>query len=121
MYVTPTLITKALRLVTCVEPTNNFYGANIALLLWFCFVTKATPMHRKLRYVFKHNKLVQLVVLVQYHVNVINSLRADTHTHTHAHTDIPTLWTKAFSKKSGSRLPRAWFKKYGNKKAFRLA
>ena len=39
----------------------------------------------------KCNKLVQLVVLVQYHVNVIYSLGdRDTHAHTHTHTHIHT-------------------------------
>ena len=60
-----------------------------------CFVTKATLMHRKLHYVSKCSKLVQLVVKVQYHVNVIYSLGGG-HTHTHAH--IPTLKTKAISR-----------------------
>ena len=63
-----------------------------------CFVTKTTPMYRKLRYVSKCNKLVQLVVQVKYHVNVIYSLggrytrarphmctHACAHTHTHTH------------------------------------
>ena len=46
----------------------------------------ATAVHRKLRYV--SNKLVQLIVLVQYHVNVIYSLGGG-HTHARAgrHTD----------------------------------
>ena len=43
------------------------------------------PMHKKLRYVSKCNKLVQLVVQVQYHMNVIYSLGGG-HTHTHACT-----------------------------------
>ena len=51
-----------------------------------CFITKATPVHRK-----------QLVVQVQYHVNVIYSL-GDRHTHMHTYTDIPTLRTKAISR-----------------------
>ena len=62
-------------------------------------------MHRKLRYVSKHNELVQLVVQVQYHVNVIYGFGGE-HTHTdfaggtHArmHTHIPTSRTKAISK-----------------------
>ena len=46
-------------------------------------------MYRKLRYVSKRYKLIQLIVQVKYHVNVIYSLGADTriHTHTHKHTD----------------------------------
>ena len=47
-----------------------------------CFVTKATLMHRNLRYVCKCNKLVQLVVQVKYHVNVSYSLGGG-HTHTY--------------------------------------
>ena len=51
-----------------------------------CFVTAmATPVHRKFRYVSKRNKLVQLVVQVNYHVNVIYSLGGG-HTYTHANT-----------------------------------
>ena len=45
----------------------------------------ATPMHRKLRHVSKRNKFIQLVVQVQYHVNVIYSL-GGRHTRTHART-----------------------------------
>ena len=51
------------------------------------FVTKAMPMHRKLHYISKCNKLVQLVVQVQYNMNVIYSLRG-THTHACTHTDV---------------------------------
>ena len=41
-------------------------------------------MHRKLHYISKCNKLVQLVVQVQYDVNVIYGLRGrDTHAHAH--------------------------------------
>ena len=47
-------------------------------------------MHRKLRYVSKRNKLVQLVVQIQYHVNVIYSLRGRTHIRTHARTHAHT-------------------------------
>ena len=49
----------------------------------------ATPVHRKLCYISKSNKLVQLVVQVQYHVNAINRLGGGhTHTHAHTHTDV---------------------------------
>ena len=65
-----------------------------------CFVTMATPMRRKLRYVSKCNKLVQLVVLVQYHVNVIYSLGGG---HTHTHADMPTSQTKAISRNQARR------------------
>ena len=58
------------------------------------------PVHRKLRYVSKHNKLVQLVVQVQYHVNVIHSLGGG---HTHTHTDIVD---KSNFKKPGARRPK---------------
>ena len=40
-------------------------------------------MYRKLRYISKCNKLVQLVVQVKYHVNVIYNLGGG-----HTHTDI---------------------------------
>ena len=56
-----------------------------------CFITKAMLVHRKLHYVSKCNKLVQLVVQVQYHVNAIYSLEG-------GHTHIPTLQTKAISR-----------------------
>ena len=46
-----------------------------------CFVTMATPVHRKLHYVFRCKILVQVVVHVQYHMNVIYSLGSG-----HAHT-----------------------------------
>ena len=65
-------------------------------------------MHRKLRYVSKHNKLVQLVVQVQYHMNVIYSLGGG---HTHRHTD---MQTKAISRNQvhvGLWPAHAWFKK----------
>ena len=68
-----------------------------------CFVTMATPVYRKLRYVSKHNKLVQLVVQVEYHMNVIYSLGGR---HTHAHANIPTSRTKAISRNQAS----TWFK-----------
>ena len=48
-------------------------------------------MHIKLHYVSKYNKLVQLVVQVQYHMNVIYSPRG-------RHTHIPTSQTKAISR-----------------------
>ena len=67
------------------------------------FVTMTMPMHRKLQYVSKRNKLVQLVVLVQYHVNVIYSLGGG-----HTHANIPTLRTKAISRnqaRAGLRAP----------------
>ena len=51
-----------------------------------CFITKATSVHRKLRYGSKRNKLVQLVGQVQYHKNVIYSLGGGhTHTRTYAY------------------------------------
>ena len=52
---------------------------------------KATPVHRKLCYVSKRNKLVQLIVQVQYHMNVIYSLGGK-------HTHILTSRTKAISR-----------------------
>ena len=55
----------------------------------------ATPMQRKLRYISKRNKLAQLVVLAQYHVNVIYSLGGR---HTHTNVNIPTSRTKAISR-----------------------
>ena len=70
------------------------------------FVTKATPMQRKLHYVSKHNKLVQLVVQV-YHMNVIYSLGGrDTHTHTNVadksnFRHVPTKGRNAPGLKSG--------------------
>ena len=65
-------------------------------------------MHRKFCYIYKHNKLVQLVVQVKYHVNVIYSLGVGTYTHTHTrtHANIPTSWTKAISRNQA----HAWFK-----------
>ena len=54
------------------------------------------PVHRKLRYISKHNKRVQLVVQVQYHVNVIYSLGADTHRYQCRGQKQPTSWTKQF-------------------------
>ena len=84
-----------------------------------CFVTKATPVHRKLHYVSKCNKLVQLVIQVKYHVNVIYSFGADTHTHarthahththTHTHTGIPTSQTKVISRNQALWPACAWF------------
>ena len=53
-------------------------------------------MQRKFHYVPKHNKLVQLVVEVQYHVNVIYSLGGR-----HTHTDVAD---KSNFKKLGMRL-----------------
>ena len=50
-----------------------------------------TPVHRKLRYVSKRNKLVQLVVQVKYHVNVIYSLGG-------RHTQTSMSRTKAISR-----------------------
>ena len=41
------------------------------------------PVHRKPHYVSKPNELVQLVVQVQYHVNVIYSFGGWTHTQTY--------------------------------------
>ena len=53
------------------------------------FVTKATPVHRKLRYVSKRTKHVQLVVQVQYHVNITYSLGSrHAHARAHTHTDL---------------------------------
>ena len=67
-------------------------------------------MHRKLRYVSKRNKLVQLVVQVKYHVNVIYSLGGG-HTHTHArkHTDL--VDKSNFKKPGARRLAHVWLKK----------
>ena len=45
-------------------------------------------MHRKLCSISKCNKFVQLVVQVQYHVNVIKSRGADTHTHARTYTNV---------------------------------
>ena len=72
-----------------------------------CFVTKATPVHRKLPCVSKRNKLVQLVVQVQYHLNVIYCLGGGD-----AHIHILTLRTKAISKNQAraSQTARTWFK-----------
>ena len=52
-------------------------------------------MHRKLHYISKCNKLVQLVVQVLYHKNVIYSLGGG-HTHTHAHTHTKLRGQKQF-------------------------
>ena len=71
-----------------------------------CFVTKATPMRRKLRYISKCNRLVQLVVQVQYHVTVIYSLRGGhTHTHVHTHTNVVD---KAFQE-TGHAPAESWY------------
>ena len=68
------------------------------------FVRKATPMPRKLHYVSKYSSLAQLVVQVQYNVNIIYSLGAETHTYTHRHTDVAD---KSNFKKPGVRQPKA--------------
>ena len=59
-------------------------------------------MYRKLHYVSEHNKLVQLVVKVKYHVNIFIVLGAGTHTHTR--TDIAD---KSNFKKPGVCHPKA--------------
>ena len=63
-------------------------------------------MHRKFYYVSKCNRLVQLVVQVQYHMNVIYSLWGG---HTHRRTNVAD---KSNFKKPGAclQLVRAWFK-----------
>ena len=55
-------------------------------------------MHRKLRYI---SKLVQLVVQVHYHMNVIYKFVGE-HTHMHAHTHTDVTDTSNF-KKPGMR------------------
>ena len=67
-------------------------------------------MHRKFHYISKFNKLVQLVVQVKYHVNVIYSLSGE-----HTHTSILILQTKTTSRNqacAGQRLACVWFKNY---------
>ena len=78
--------------------TNDFYSTSIALLGWFlswrALLQWPDPCIILLRYI---SKLVQLVVQVQYHVNIIYSL-GQTHTH------IPQ--TKAISRNQ----VHVWFK-----------
>ena len=87
-----------------------------------CFVTKAKLMHRKLHYVSKCNKLVQLVVQVKYHVNVIYSLKGG---HTHKHTDFvgKNNFKKPGMCQPGLKRSRIDLcnKKYGNEKTFKLS
>ena len=65
-----------------------------------CFVTMTAPIQRIVSLVSKHSKLVQLVVQVKYHVNVIYSL-GGRHTDTHTHTNIAD---KSNFKKPGTHL-----------------
>ena len=71
----------------------------------------ATPMHGKLCYVSKCNNLVQLVVQVKYHVNIICSLRGR-HTHTETYQ---CRGQKQFqeTRRASLLLARACFNKQG--------
>ena len=76
------------------------------------------PIHRKLRYISKYNKLVQLVAQIKYHVNVIYSLGGR-----HKYTHMPTLWTKTISRNkvhAGLWLVCTWFKNLCNIKLFEI-
>ena len=65
-------------------------------------------MHRKLRYVSKRNKLVQMVAQVQYNVNVIYSLGADTD----RHTDVADKSNIKNQARAGLWPALSWFKKF---------
>ena len=80
--------------------TNEFYGTSIALLGWFLSQYASLqwphPCIELLRCISKHNKLVQLVIQIQYHVNVIYNLGVSTHTYQHHRCNVmnETLFTK---------------------------
>ena len=117
---TPTFITDALHLVTCVQllnypfgETNNFYSASIALLgwllsqcislLWPCLLIEL------LHYVSKCSKTS---IHIQYHMNIIYSLRgrqthAYVHACTHTRTHMRQLPRQNNFKKPGTHWPTA--------------
>ena len=78
----PTCTNEVLRFVTNVKLLNDSYSeinylygiSNLIRLVSFmtCFVTKVTSIDR---ITLLHSKLAQLVIQVQYHVNIIYSLR----------------------------------------------
>ena len=76
------------------------------------------PCKELICYICKHNKLVQLVVQVKYHMNVIYSLWGQAHTHTHTHTNIVD---KSNFKKSRRALAFGWHKPGFKSKKTRLA
>ena len=98
-----TLITRVQPLKSPFSVTNDFYSTSIALLGWFLLQHASLqwpcPCIELICYISKYNKLVQLVIKVWYHINVIYSLGAGTHIHRHTN-----IIYKSNFKKPGTHL-----------------